>query len=419
MPATSPGGRPDPPSPAQRTAEMEALSAISTAALRLDTPEQFLEQAFSEVCGVLGAACAQLLLARGEEGALVVEREAGDTGPWAVALRQVAEDCARRLAVVVREPEAPGPPGEATGGEAPTRDLRRVALPLVSQHGALGVMALLCPAPAPGPAPMVFLNSLSLQLHVGLERTSLWRETRELLEMRRELLDAIITAQEDERKRVARELHDATGQVLTSLLLGLSSLERAGVPPEAGPLLADLQNLARGLLDTVRSLCYELMPRALEEFGLAEALKSQARDFSRRHGIPVEVEVAGDCPASESWEVQLALYRIVQEALANVVRHARASRVSVTLTCGPGEETVVVEDDGVGFEVGEGMAVAGERPSLGLFGMRERAALLGGRVAIESAPGAGTTVYARLPRGGGRAGREAAGPEGGGPAENA
>jgi signal transduction histidine kinase len=205
----------------------------------------------------------------------------------------------------------------------------------------------------------------------------------------REALGRVVAAQETERRRIARELHDETGQALTSMLLGLRATEEAKDDETRRAALASLRELATATLQDVRRLAVELRPRALDDFGLEPALERLIEAFRERSGLEAEFEARiGDRLPSE---VETALYRIVQEALTNIAKHARATTVSVLVARKSGSVTAVIEDDGVGFspeEPGEG---------LGLVGMRERVELLGGRLALESRPGAGTTVAAEVP----------------------
>lgn len=207
----------------------------------------------------------------------------------------------------------------------------------------------------------------------------------------REALQRVVTAQELERRRLARELHDETGQALTSILLGLRGLEEAGDPEELRKAVTEVRDLVRSTLQDVRQLAVELRPKALDDFGLVAALERLTQSFAEQTGLSVEFEPAlpeGRLPP----EVETALYRIVQESLTNIVKHARATRVSVVLTRKDDSVSVVVEDDGVGFEPGRA-----REGGLGLVGMRERVGLLGGRVTVESRPGAGTTFVAEVP----------------------
>jgi signal transduction histidine kinase len=207
----------------------------------------------------------------------------------------------------------------------------------------------------------------------------------------RDALKRVVDAQELERRRLARELHDETGQALTSILLGLKTLEETLEADEARAATARLRELVVATLQDVRRLAVELRPSALDDFGLVAALEHLASSFSEQTGIAIDLGVALGTERLPG-EVETALYRIVQESLTNVVKHARARHVSIALTRMEGSVTAVVEDDGQGFDPDE--APSG---GFGLIGMRERLALLGGRLRIESSPGAGTTIAADVP----------------------
>ncbi|HZB23957.1 MAG TPA: GAF domain-containing sensor histidine kinase, partial [Gaiellaceae bacterium] len=206
----------------------------------------------------------------------------------------------------------------------------------------------------------------------------------------RDALRRVVEAQELERRRLARELHDETGQALTSVLLGLRSLEDARTEGEMREAAANVRELVIGTLHDVRRLAVELRPKALDDFGLVPALERLTTTFAEKTGLSVELQTTfGEqrLPA----EVETALYRIVQESLTNVVKHARASRVSVSLALKDDGVTAVVEDDGVGFLPRD------DSGGVGLLGIRERVGLLGGRVEIESRPDAGTSVVVEVP----------------------
>jgi signal transduction histidine kinase len=204
-------------------------------------------------------------------------------------------------------------------------------------------------------------------------------------------LRRVVAAQEQERRRLARELHDETGQALTSILLGLRTVEEAGGETEMRAAVAEVRELVRSTLQDVRQLAVELRPKALDDFGLAAALERLTESFAEQTGIAVGFE--STLPAGRlAPEIETALYRIVQECLTNIVKHARAGSVSIVLGRKPDAVTAVVEDDGVGFDPAKT-----REEGLGLIGMRERVALVGGRLTIESRPGAGTTFVAEVP----------------------
>ena len=204
-------------------------------------------------------------------------------------------------------------------------------------------------------------------------------------------LRRVVEAQELERRRLARELHDETGQALTSILLGLKSLEEKLGDADSRAAAAALRELVVETLQDVRRLAVELRPSALDDFGLVAALERLTTSFSEQTGIAIDFE-ASIAEERLPEEVEIALYRIVQESLTNVVKHARARHVSILLTRKDDGVKVVIEDDGLGFEVGESA-----NGGFGLMGMRERLALLGGRLLVESNGETGTTVAAEVP----------------------
>ena len=204
-------------------------------------------------------------------------------------------------------------------------------------------------------------------------------------------LRRVVAGQELERKRLARELHDETGQALTSILLGLKAVEGSGSEDEMRRAADDLRALVVATLQDVRRLAVELRPKALDDFGLVAALERLAETFTESTGIELQLE-ARLGPERLPGEVETTLYRIVQEALTNVVKHAEAEHVSILIVRREGTVTAVIEDDGRGFD-----PAATREAGLGLLGMRERAALVGGRVAVESSGESGTTLVVEVP----------------------
>jgi signal transduction histidine kinase len=207
----------------------------------------------------------------------------------------------------------------------------------------------------------------------------------------RDSLRRVVEAQELERRRLARELHDETGQALTSILLGLKALEEKLDDAGSRAAAAELRELVVATLQDVRRLAVELRPSALDDFGLVAALERLTASISEQTGIGIDFEPALTAERLPE-EVETALYRIVQESLTNVVKHAKARNVSVLLTLKDSAVKAVIEDDGRGFDPAER---TGE--GFGLVGMSERLALLGGRLEIESSEDAGTTIAAEVP----------------------
>jgi signal transduction histidine kinase len=207
----------------------------------------------------------------------------------------------------------------------------------------------------------------------------------------RDSVRRVVEAQELERARLARELHDETGQALTSILLGLKPLEQTVDSAEAREALMSVRELVISTLQGVRRLAVELRPSALDDFGLVPAVERLAETFREQSGMRVDLESQlgeGRLPS----EAETTVYRVIQEALTNVIKHAGADRVSILLQRKNSSVVAVVEDDGSGFDPGDTRADA-----LGLAGMRERLSLAGGRLQVESTPGTGTTVVAEVP----------------------
>jgi len=207
----------------------------------------------------------------------------------------------------------------------------------------------------------------------------------------RDAVRRVVEAQELERARLARELHDETGQALTSILLGLKPLEQSADTEEARAAVASVRELVVSTLQDVRRLAVELRPSALDDFGLAAAVERLTETFAEQTGLRVDLETQlGDERVAS--EAETTLYRVIQEGLTNIVKHATARRVSVLLQRKQGTVVAVIEDDGSGFDV-----TSTREDALGLAGMRERLSLAGGRLQIESTPGAGTTLVAEVP----------------------
>lgn len=207
----------------------------------------------------------------------------------------------------------------------------------------------------------------------------------------RDAVRRVVQAQELERSRLARELHDETGQALTSILLGLKPLEEALAEHPARAALADLREQVVSALQDVRRLAVELRPAVLDDFGLVPALERLTSAFSEQTDIRVDFHSAlGETRLPG--EAETTLYRVVQESLTNILKHANARHISVSIARRDSGVAAVIEDDGDGFDL---RTVRDE--GIGLLGMRERLALLDGRLEVESRPGAGTTVVAEVP----------------------
>jgi PAS domain S-box-containing protein len=204
----------------------------------------------------------------------------------------------------------------------------------------------------------------------------------------RALLNDVITAQEEERRRIARELHDETAQTLTSLLVGLQTVEQSPDLGRAQTAAATLRTLVAAALEGVQRIARGLRPSVLDDLGLEDALERLAAEFGRANKFVVDVQATGPRLPRLPESLELALYRIAQEALTNAAKHASPAEVSILIHRTADAIRLVIEDDGRGFDVA---AIQSEK-QLGLLGMRERAHLVGGLMTVESSPQGGTTI---------------------------
>jgi signal transduction histidine kinase len=245
------------------------------------------------------------------------------------------------------------------------------------------------------PADLVFVRDISVRKQVEEERERLLEQVRAGEEQLRDLTQYLQAAREEERAYIAREIHDEFGQALTALKMDLAWLSRR--LPSGKPDLAQKIQAMSGLLDTtiqtVRHVAAELRPGLLDDLGLSAALEWQAQEFAKRTGIACDLRL-GEESAPLGRDLDTAIFRIFQEALTNVARHAEATRVSVEVEDGPDEWVLVVQDDGKGIADSQ----VADPASLGLAGMRERARAWGGDVTFQGIPGRGTTVTVRVPR---------------------
>jgi signal transduction histidine kinase len=258
-------------------------------------------------------------------------------------------------------------------------------VPLVARGRAIGIVVMhdkLAPDPRFSDADLRLAEIFAARAAVAVDLSE---------RVARETVRRVVEAQELERSRLARELHDETGQALTSILLGVRSIRAAESDAEADRAEADVRELIVHALQDVRRLAVELRPSVLDDFGLAAAVERVAATFEERTGIHTALEA--DLPAGRlPPEIETVLYRVVQEALTNVVKHAGAEHVSIVLTQRQSGIRIVVEDDGHGFDTGDV-----RKDALGVVGMQERVSLVGGTLEIESAAGAGTTLVAYVP----------------------
>jgi signal transduction histidine kinase len=370
------------------SAQLESLNEVMNVLVTEFDLDTLLERVARELRGLIGARLVAISLPQGE--GLRIAAVAGDgaeeyadfdLSARSKTMRVLARRRSERLDSVLDDPEVEQEAARRLGAQS------ALYVPLIVRDEAIGVIAA---HDKQGGADVRFTDEDLRLAEVFAARAAVAVELRQ--RVARDALQRVVTAQELERRRLARELHDETGQALTSILLGLRGLEDVRDEETLKAAVGEVRELVRSTLQDVRRLAVELRPKALDDFGLVAALERLTDNFAEQTGMTIEF--VSNLPGEGRFppEVETALYRLVQESLTNIVKHARATSVSILLTRKPGSVSVVVEDDGVGFDPGRQ-----DGDGIGLIGMRERVGLFGGRVVIESRPGAGTTVVADVP----------------------
>jgi signal transduction histidine kinase len=235
------------------------------------------------------------------------------------------------------------------------------------------------------------------QATVAIQNAWLFEQVRAGRERLQSLSRRLVEVQETERRFISRELHDHAGQTLTCLILGLGALEReADEPQKVRTQIGELKNVTHNVLKDLHRLAVSLRPASLDQLGLVSALEQLVESFTQNSPLQIRFKAVGICEDDRlPHEVETTLYRIAQEALTNVIRHAGARRADVVLERRDDIVLILVEDDGKGFDV-DGAKMAGP---LGLLGMQERAEMLGGTLTVESNEGRGTTLVVEVPYG--------------------
>jgi len=242
------------------------------------------------------------------------------------------------------------------------------------------------------------LDAIGNEIAVAVERCKLYEEVQLARDLQGELLHKVITAQEEERRRIARELHDETGQALTALRLCLERLALAPVPTgkETKARLAQALELCQQAEEEVDKLIFDLRPALLDDLGLVEAIEFYAHTRLKTAGIGLSLRVTGK-KRRLSGEKEAALFRVMQEGISNIVKHAHAKRAVIHLQFKTNQLVAQIKDDGCGFEMSQIVSSHNPKSGLGLLGMRERMNLVGGGLSILSKPGGGTHLKAVVP----------------------
>ncbi|MDO8490536.1 MAG: GAF domain-containing protein [Dehalococcoidia bacterium] len=275
-----------------------------------------------------------------------------------------------------------------------------VSVPLKSKKKVLGIMNLAYSGDSHlTERDLRLLDSIGRQVGLAVENSSLYLDAKRHEEVRGQLLTALISAQEDERKRLSRELHDQAGQSLTSLVMSIDHAESAALPEQAElrKRLSRARAIGSHLLEDMRRMMQDLRSSVIDDLGLAAAIRSHAQINLEAAGVAVEFEATG-LNRRLSPSLETALFRIAQEAMYNIVRHAQATTVKIKLEAEDHKVLLSVEDDGRGFELTDSFfGPNGGKRSFGLLGMRERVTLLGGRFSVRSEVGRGTHIMVEVP----------------------
>lgn len=391
--------------PQEATTSLSVASDVASRIAAASTLEHICDCLLDEAVALAGATCAEVLLRDPETRQLTCMAHRGPF-PWCSAelggqplgarLFQLATEDAQAVVITGLEDE------ERVAFKAPaTRNLRNaLSIPMRVRGQIVGVMNFCGDDGASFSSETVrLLNLLATIAALALENAQLYQEASARARLRRQLLAREIAVQEEERRRIARGLHDEAGQSLTGLIMSLDALEQA-LPDdgrERGHLrryLTEARDIAAGTLKEIRRVIFDLRPTLLDDLGLAAAVDWYAKTSLSKAGIQPVVRAEG-LDSRLPQRVEIALYRLVQEAVANVIKHSSARECTVSLTSTDGVVHTAIADDGRGFDP-EKINRPGEE-HLGIAGMQERVRLLGGQFTIDSRPGAGTRVHIRIP----------------------
>ena len=391
----------------RRHHQLLALSRISSAVSGLYDLDAILRIALDSVLEIINGAIGGILLLDEVSGTLYYRVYRGVSPKYAEEMRMaLGEGVAGRVAQS----------GEPLLLEDISKDPRTVRPDLVSAHGIKGVVSIPLKvkdrvvgvmnvgstvAGRFGADDVSLLNSIGDYLGTTIEQARLYERLARAGERYEALLRHALTAQEEERKRIARELHDETSQALTSLTLSLQAVigmaEMKGIKDrELMDMLRKAQSQAVYTGNEIVKLMKELRPTLLDELGMSAAIHRYAKDTLQSGGIDVSAEFKGT-DERLPLEVEVTLFRVAQGAIGNILEHSEAEHASIDLECTETQCTLQIRDDGKGFDVSKLTEVESSGRGAGLFTMKERVKLVGGRCRVESQPGRGTSVVVNVP----------------------
>lgn len=382
---------------------LQTLYEISRAILAAQSPRAIAEAALHRLRRIVTCHYAHIVSAPSADGPALVlmsiadDPFAIDATSWAgaaISASMMSHPEAHRVVVVrLEDHEAPPmlQPFHAVG-------LRLLAIaPLIAHDALIGELVLARHDPEPfDPNQLDIIRQVADQLAVALQHAQLFAEVQLSRSRLQSLSQRLIEVQEQERRTIAGELHDEIGQALTIVKMNLQAVHINADRTQAGDRMDECVAVVERALEQVRSLSLDLRPSLLDDLGLVATLRWYVARQARAASFALHF--SADEPAGRLTSVlETVCFRIAQEALTNVVRHAQAREVWVQLRCGAAELGLTIRDDGLGFDLAQAEARASRGESFGLLGMRERASLSGGRLSILSAPGQGTVVSAGFP----------------------
>ena len=388
----------------QRTSELSALNAVVTTVSQSLNLELILNDSLVEVLAVTDFEAGVIQLLDERTGQLAVKASHAKAAEYEEEMmaRKPWQDIASQV-VDLGRPVAADNLGDnsetATTVEEGIELSSAISVPLRSTNTVLGVLSLASSKPDMLSADTVhLLSAMGDAIGVALHNARTTQNLEEANKTREQLLEKLISAQEEERRRIARGLHDEASQSLVALAINLESIADA-LPRRYHDIREELGKLKERAINTVgeiRNLALELRPSALDDLGLHMAIDWYAKEYLKKSGLDVTMGVTGSRTKLPSY-IETMLFRIMQEAFANIVKHAEATTVRIELHLSSSVIRVEIEDDGVGFDVEEVLGSGHRRQNLGLHGMLERTALLGGELTISSEPDKGTCLRIEVP----------------------
>ncbi|MBM3127373.1 MAG: HAMP domain-containing protein [Chloroflexi bacterium] len=386
----------------ERTRELAALNAVAMVVAQPLHLDELLEQALAQVLRVTGVQAGAIFLLDAETRALTLQARRGVSEQAAQSMMTLHLDDSACGGVIEKGHPVVVPDlgyyRSSAGRALWSAGLQGlVHVPLISRRIALGTLCVATARPHDYQTEeLELLMAIGSQIAVGIENARLYDELARREQLRGELLDQVIAAQEDERKRIARDLHDDTSQSLSALIYSLEAVEASCPGSPVRDALVTMRQRVTQILDGIHKLIFDLRPSMLDHLGLFVALRWYAETHLQPLGVRVHLEERG-APRRLPSKVETALFRVVQEAINNIAKHSGARNVHLNLDCSDGVVAIQVADDGIGFDLNEVARAGDRRRGLGLVGMQERVGLLGGKISLISDPGQGTQISIYVP----------------------